>query len=162
MASSSLPPAEAAPRARAPLVPLDLSAHLVVCVDTETTGKVLPCVVQLAAAVWQTNARAAEVSFTRDVNPGRPIEAGAIGVHGITEARVAGAPSFGVVWADFTAWVERLQAAASAEAGGQPRRVLLVAYNGFGFVSSMLLLRAQACACARCMAMGAAAGHCPC
>jgi DNA polymerase III subunit epsilon len=67
----------------------------IVVLDTETTGlspELGHRVIEIAAVRlvgWQETERFAEL-----VNPGRPIDAGAARVHGLTDADVAGAPPF--------------------------------------------------------------------
>jgi DNA polymerase-3 subunit epsilon len=69
-------------------------AHLYcVIIDTETTGLDYPYAVQIA--VIDMNGR---VLFDNLIKPPKPIEEGAIAVHGITEEMVSDAPSFPQVW----------------------------------------------------------------
>jgi DNA polymerase-3 subunit epsilon/CBS domain-containing protein len=88
----------------APLLALDAVAF-----DTETTGldARVAHVVQIGALRLRKGAIVEAEQFERLVNPGRPIPPIATGVHGITDAIVAGAPPFKDVAESLEAFIGR-------------------------------------------------------
>jgi DNA polymerase III epsilon subunit-like protein len=115
------------------------AAPCLIFLDTETTGKLLPRVEEIAAidsspAAVDTSPAAISTPsssiFHELVSPGRHIEPGAVGIHGITDERVVGAPTFASIWTKFVRWV---QARAKEGGGGRPRRPLIITYNGCGY-----------------------------
>ncbi len=69
---------------------------LIGVLDFESTG-VDPLedrIVEVALVVWDTEQRKERLAFERRVNPERPIPAGAVRIHGITDADVMRAQSF--------------------------------------------------------------------
>lgn len=93
-----------------------LTDFIAVDVETNELDRSLCEVVELAGVKVRGGVIVAE--FQRLVRPVRPISAGAAKVHGITDADVAGAPSFDTVWRDFRAFAGTDQ---------------LVAHNGHDF-----------------------------
>jgi len=93
-----------------------LTDFVAVDVETNEFDRSRSEVVELAGV----KVRGGEVveEFQRLVRPTRPISAAATGVHGITDAEVAGAASFEAVWSEFRAFAGEEQ---------------LVAHNGHDF-----------------------------
>ena len=78
-----------------------------IVLDTETTGLEVSAghrVIEIGA-VELVNRRLTGTNYHQYLNPGRDIEEGAKGVHGITEAFLEDKPSFGEVWPDFLEFV---------------------------------------------------------
>jgi DNA polymerase-3 subunit epsilon/CBS domain-containing protein len=77
-----------------------------VVLDTETTGldPRTARVVEIAAVRLVSGRLDAGAPFRRLVQPGEPIPASAIRIHGIDAAVVAGAPIFTDVWAEFSVY----------------------------------------------------------
>ncbi len=71
--------------------------------DTETTGLGPAAAVVEIAVVHASYRDLPRVAFHARVNPGKPIEAGAAAAHGITDADVVDAPSFGAIADDVLA-----------------------------------------------------------
>ena len=69
-------------------------------IDLETTGTDVREDRIVEVAVLTVYPGGKTVPFVQRVNPGRPIPAGASAVHGITDADVAGAPTFAVIAPD--------------------------------------------------------------
>jgi DNA polymerase-3 subunit epsilon/CBS domain-containing protein len=88
----------------APLVAIDA-----VVLDTETTGldARVARVLQIGALRLRGGHLISEERFETLVNPGQPIPPPAIGVHGISDAMVAGAPTFAVMAPAFEAFTAR-------------------------------------------------------
>jgi DNA polymerase-3 subunit epsilon/CBS domain-containing protein len=80
-----------------------------VAVDTETTGLDARTarLVQVAALPLAGGRMRPEDRFERLVNPGGPIPKDAVAVHGITDAKVAGAPAFAEIAGNLEAYVGR-------------------------------------------------------
>jgi DNA polymerase-3 subunit epsilon/CBS domain-containing protein len=87
-----------------PLIALDA-----VALDTETTGLDARTarLVQVAALPLAAGRLRPADRFERLVNPGIPIPESSIAIHGITDARVAGAPSFPDIAAPLEAYIGR-------------------------------------------------------
>jgi DNA polymerase-3 subunit epsilon/CBS domain-containing protein len=87
-----------------PLIALDA-----VALDTETTGLDARTarLVQIAALPLAAGRMRPEDRFERLVNPGVPIPAATVAVHGITDATVADAPAFGDIAATLEAYIGR-------------------------------------------------------
>lgn len=81
-----------------------LRGHPVAVIDTETTGvdpataRIVEVAVVLIDALAESEPR---VVLSTRVNPGEPIPEAATRVHGISDADVAGAPSWADLWPDF-------------------------------------------------------------
>lgn len=83
-----------------------LRSSPIACIDTETTGLGPDARVIEVAVVhtdWHSLPR---VAYSARVNPGRPIEAGASAVHGITDADVADAPTFAAILPELLAAID--------------------------------------------------------
>jgi DNA polymerase-3 subunit epsilon/CBS domain-containing protein len=87
-----------------PLIALDA-----VALDTETTGLDARTarIVQVAALPLAGGSVRPDDRFERLVNPGVPIPAAAVAVHGITDAKVADAPPFGEIAGLLEAYIGR-------------------------------------------------------
>jgi DNA polymerase-3 subunit epsilon len=86
---------------------LSLSPHArIVALDLETTGLSArrDRIVELAAVIWQDGREVA--AFERLVNPGMPMPAGALHVHGISDVMVANAPPVRDVLPEFIAFCQ--------------------------------------------------------
>lgn len=79
----------------------------VVIFDTETTGLDVTQdrIVSIGAVRMHGRIAYPHVTLDRLINPGLPIPAGSVAVHGITDAMVADAPSLSEVHADLTAFL---------------------------------------------------------
>jgi DNA polymerase III epsilon subunit-like protein len=83
-----------------------LRSSPIACIDTETTGLGPDARVVEVAVIhtdWHSLPR---VAYSARVNPGRPIEAGATAIHGITDADVADAPTFATILPELLAAID--------------------------------------------------------
>lgn len=76
-----------------------------IAIDTETTG-LLPGTRPVEFAAVLFNDTGVLKRFESLINPGMPIPAGALAIHGITDEMVKDAPSAGEVLSDFLKWAE--------------------------------------------------------
>ncbi len=85
-----------------PLISLDA-----VVIDIETTGldAASARIVEIGAVRLVDGRPAPDAGFRRLVRPDEPIPAAAAAIHGIDDAKVAGAAAFADVWRDFSAYV---------------------------------------------------------
>jgi uracil-DNA glycosylase len=127
--SSPPPPPPPPPSSSPPAAGGRLSERLVLVFDTETTGLDVETarVVQLGASYWRGGVQLGPRRGML-VDPGVPIPPETSAVHGVTDERVAGAPSFAEVGARFA---RHLRGEAEPTAGGLPP--LLCGYNALEY-----------------------------
>lgn len=106
---------------------------LIAGLDLESTG-VNPAVdriVEVAIVVMELESGNTRMAFERRVNPGIHIPAGAVEIHGITDADVMGAPAFGALAGGIVSLLGRVD--------------LIVWHNGDGFDGPLLVSEIMRC-----------------